>query len=198
MDLSLKHINILTCEYIYNQILPNLNFMEDIRMKRIMSAVLLALIALATMAQAGTGSSKNQMVPVGEQNKMILEKVSPFGHDDTVKKISDAAKSLGWVVSGIKQLDKSIAKSGGPKVLPVTLVEICNAEHAGKILLDDSSRWASVMMPCTISVYDKSDGKTYVGFMNAPLIGTMFGGLVGEVMGGPVADGQSKILSFLK
>jgi len=30
------------------------------------------------------------------------------------------------------------------------------------------------------------------------LIGTMFGGLVGEVMGGPVADGQAGILGFLK
>ena len=102
---------------------------------------------------------------------MILEKVSTFGHEETVKKITDATRVGEWVVSGVKQLDKSILKNGGPKVLPVTLVEICNAEHAGKILLDDSSRWASVMMPCTLTVYNKNDGKTSVGFMNAQLIG---------------------------
>jgi hypothetical protein len=62
--------------------LPNLNFMEDIRMKRIMGAILLVLIALATMANAGTEPSIGQKMSVGEQNKMILEKVSPFGHDD--------------------------------------------------------------------------------------------------------------------
>jgi len=167
-------------------------------MKKMMHAVLTAVFVMAATAQAGSAQPAAPATPTGEQNKMILEKMSPFGHDETVKKITDATRAGGWVVSGVKQLDKSIAKNGGPKVLPVTLVEICNAEHAGKILLDDSSRWASVMMPCTISVYDKSDGKTYVGFMNAPLIGTMFGGLVGEVMGGPVADGQTKILGFLK
>lgn len=168
--------------------------MEDLPMRKLMLAALMAVITMVTMVQAATGPA----VTAGNQNMMILEKVSPFNHDETVKKISDATKAQGWVLSGIKQLDKSITKNGGPKVLPVTLVEICNAEHAGKILLDDSSRWSSVMMPCTISVYDKSDGKTYVGFMNAPLIGSMFGGLVGEVMGGPVAEGQAKILSFLK
>ena len=163
-------------------------------MGKLMLAALIAVITMVASSQAANGP----VVSPGNQNLMILEKVSPFNHDETVKKISDATKAQGWVLSGIKQLDKSIAKNGGPRVLPVTLVEICNAEHAGKILRDDASRWSSVMMPCTISVYDKNDGKTYVGFMNAPLIGSMFGGLVGEIMGGPVADGQTKILSFLK
>lgn len=163
-------------------------------MGKLILAALLALITMVAPVLAATGPAAT----AGNQNLMILEKVSPFSHEETVKKISDATKSQGWVLSGVKQLDRSIAKNGGPNVLPVTLVEICNAGHAGRILLDDASRWASVMMPCTISVYDKSDGKTYVGFMNAPLIGSMFGGIVGEVMAGPVADGQTKILSFLK
>ncbi len=51
------------------------------------------------------------------------------------------------------------------------------------------------MMPCTISVYEKSDGKTYIGHMNAGLMGGMFGGDVAEVMG--VVDGQQHdFLSF--
>ena len=167
-------------------------------MKTVKFAAVMAVFVMVTAAQAGTGQTAASVTPPPEQQKMILEKVSPFGHEETAKKITTAATASGWVVSGVKQLDKSILKNGGPKVLPVTLVELCIAEHAGKILLDDSSRWASVMMPCTIAVYDKSDGKTYVGFMNARLIGVMFGGLVGEVMGGPVADGQANIISFLK
>ena len=167
-------------------------------MKMLKFAAVMAVFVMATAAQAGTGQTAAPVTPPQEQQKMILEKVSTFSHEETVKKITEAATASGWVVSGVKQLDRSILKNGGPKVLPVTLVELCNAEHAGKILLDDSLRWASVMMPCTISVYDKKDGKSYVGFMNAPLIGAMFGGLVGEVMGGPVAEGQSKILGFLK
>jgi len=53
------------------------------------------------------------------------------------------------------------------------------------------------MMPCTISVYQKSDGLVYVGTMNAGLLGTMFGGTVAAVMGGAVAVQQHKFLSFL-
>ena len=50
----------------------------------------------------------------------------------------------------------------------------------------------SVMMPCSIGVYEKSDGKTYISTMNAGLLGRMFGGVVAEVMAGSVArDTQS-------
>jgi uncharacterized protein (DUF302 family) len=91
-----------------------------------------------------------------------------------------------------------VAKNGGPRILPVTLVELCQGQHAGKMLLDDAARVVSVMMPCTISVYEKADGKVYVGFMNARLVGQLFGGTVGEVMGGPVAEAQDRILAFVK
>jgi Ni/Co efflux regulator RcnB len=47
--------------------------------KKIIYAVLLAVIVATSMAQAGT---ERQKTAIGEQNKMILEKVSPFGHDD--------------------------------------------------------------------------------------------------------------------
>jgi uncharacterized protein (DUF302 family) len=137
--------------------------MKDLKIKKLVYAVLTALFAMATVAQAGAAQTAAPAAPVGGQQKMILEKVSTFGHEETVKKITDATRVGGWVVSGVKQLDKSILKNGGPKVLPVTLVEICNAEHAGKILLDDSSRWASVMMTCTLAVYDKNDGKPMLG-----------------------------------
>jgi hypothetical protein len=48
-------------------------------------------------------------------------------------------------------------------------------------------------MPCKISVYKKNDGKTYIGTMNAGLMGKMFGPLVGETMG-HVAEDQKLFL----
>ena len=54
------------------------------------------------------------------------------------------------------------------------------------------------MMPCTISVYQKSDGKTYIGTMNAGLLGKMFGGMIAEVMAGPVAADQQSFIAFAK
>ena len=51
-------------------------------------------------------------------------------------------------------------------------------------------------MPCTISVYQKSDGKTYIATMNAALLGKMFGGTVAEIMGDKVAVDQKKFVDL--
>jgi hypothetical protein len=52
------------------------------------------------------------------------------------------------------------------------------------------------MMPCTISVYTKGDGKTYIACMNPGLMGKLFGGGVSEVMAGSVAGQQSRFVAF--
>lgn len=130
------------------------------------------------------------------KNMMVQERQSPYDLDETVNKITTKAKSMGWAVPGVKKLEKSIKKNGGPDVLPVRLVELCNADHAGKLMLDDDSRYVSVMMPCTISVYKKSDGKVYVSNVRAAKMGNFMGGLVAEVMQ-EVGQDQDAFLEFL-
>jgi len=129
---------------------------------------------------------------------MLVEYQSPFNVEETVKKISDNALAKGWVVSGVKPLHKSIAKHGGGNTLPVMLVNLCEAHHASRLLKKDENRIVSVMMPCTISVYEKSDGKAYIGTMNAGLMGKMFGGEIAAVMSGPVATDQQSFIQFAK
>jgi len=127
---------------------------------------------------------------------MIHEHLSPMGLDDTVDKIVENAEAEGWSVSGVKSLDKAIEKKGGKPVLPVRLIDLCEAHHASKILSVDDARFVSVMMPCTISVYEKEDGKIYVAHMNAGLMGKVFGGVISEVMAGPVTEQQNQFLDF--
>jgi uncharacterized protein (DUF302 family) len=50
------------------------------------------------------------------------------------------------------------------------------------------------MMPCSIAVYEKSDGKVYVSSMN---MGLMSSGVVGDTLAKVAAD-DAKTLSFLK
>ena len=126
---------------------------------------------------------------------MLKEAVSPYGLQETVDKISENALQAGWVVAGVKPLHKSVKKHGGGDVLPVMLVNLCQAHHASSILNQDSDRVVSVMMPCTISVYQKQDGKTYIGYMNAGMMGKMFGGNVAEVMG-TVSQQQQSFIAF--
>lgn len=136
-------------------------------------------------------------------NMMLKELQSPYGVEESVAKIKEGAEKLNkekgtkWVVPSVKALHKSIKKHGGDDVMPVMLVNLCEPFHASKILVEDDARIVSVMMPCTLSVYEKSDGKTYVGHMNAGLLGRMFGGVVAEVMG-EVDDQQHDILNYLE
>ncbi len=59
---------------------------------------------------------------------------------------------------------------------------------------DDTARRVSVLMPCTISVYEKADGSVWVGAMNPGLIAPLFGGVVAQVMAGPVAREQADFI----
>lgn len=128
---------------------------------------------------------------------MLSERPSRVGLDATVERLTKAAEAQGWVVSSIQKLDQSIVKHGGPKVRPVRLVNLCHPQHAAKILNEDGARIVSVMMPCTIAVYEKSDGTVWAANMNAKLVGAMFGGVVAEVMAGPVATSQDEFLATL-
>ena len=136
-----------------------------------------------------TGLAGWNMMP----GMMLHEHLSPYGIDETVNKIKENAIGKGWVVPSVKPLHKSVLKHGGGELRPVMLVNLCQPNHAFNILREDRNKKISVFMPCTISVYQKSDGETYVGTMNAGLLGEMYGGTVAEVMGEVAVDQQSFI-----
>ena len=98
-------------------------------------------------------------------NQLIIEKVSPFNVPVTVEKLIEAATQKGWQSPAIHNLQQSLAKSG-KKVLPVEVVEICKPEYSGRMLEQDDGRIVSILMPYRISIYEESDGKTYVALLN--------------------------------
>ena len=130
---------------------------------------------------------------------MLKEAKSPYSVEDTVAKIKTNAQAMGWVVPSVQPLHKSIKKHSGGKHLipPVMLVNLCNANHAYKALEFDQNKKISVFMPCTISVYQKTDGSTWVGYMNAELLGDMFGGEIAEVMS-EVGPDQQQMIRFVR
>lgn len=125
---------------------------------------------------------------------MFTERVSPFGVEETVARIQHniQATGNGWALSGLRNPTRAIQQDGG-NALPVLMVEACSTKYSKPILNEDSVRYLSILMPCKISVYKKNDGKTYIGTMNAGLMGKMFGPMVGEVMG-HVAEDQVKFV----
>ena len=98
-------------------------------------------------------------------NQLIIEKISPFNVPVTVEKLITAANQKGWQNPAVHNLQDSLAKSG-KKVLPVKVIEICKPEFSGRMLDQDDGRIVSILMPYRISVYEESDGKTYVALLN--------------------------------
>lgn len=127
---------------------------------------------------------------------MFREIPSPFGVEETVARIQQNIQNAGngWSLSGLRNAAKPIEMDGG-NVLPVLMIEACSTRYSGPILKDDSLRFLSNLMPCKISVYKKNDGKTYIGMMNAELIGSLFGSMVGGIMKQVSAD-QAKFIVF--
>ena len=126
---------------------------------------------------------------------MVKEIQSPLGYEETITHIYNNVTNADWKVSALMRLDKTLAKEG-KSVLPVASFKICHPDHAETILKDDDARFLAVMMPCSIAVYEKTDGKTYISTMNSGLMGRMFGGTAAEVMAGPVADETAEFVKF--
>jgi uncharacterized protein (DUF302 family) len=123
---------------------------------------------------------------------MFQERVSPFTMEETVARIQHniQAAGNGWALFGLRYPARPVEAEGG-NVLPVMLIEACSVKYSGPILKEDSVRFLSLLMPCKIGVYKKSDGKVYIGIMNAGLIGRFFGSLVGNTMADVVKDQES-------
>lgn len=125
---------------------------------------------------------------------MIQEYESPYGLEETTARIQHNIQDAGWDLSGLRSPSNTIRKMGAT-VPNVMLIEACKPDYSKPILQDRDTRILSILMPCTITVYEGEDGKTYIGLMNTALMGHMFGPMVGRVMG-EVAKDQKKFITF--
>ncbi len=111
---------------------------------------------------------------------MIKEIPSPFGFEETLEKVRSNAKEMGWRGSEKWTVDfqKNLQKVEKTDVGKVTVIKRCETKAAVAILKHDELKQLSVMMPCSIAVYEKSDGKTYVSIMNMSILGSLFGDVI--------------------
>lgn len=142
------------------------------------------IVGAGTTAGIGWSAMPSMMLTVHESRYSDVER--------TAEELKKAIEANGWEVPAVRNLNKSMAKQGVRFDRPVRLVELCKAEYAKRVLSDNPE--VSTMMPCAWGVYEGADGKVYISGMNMGLMGKMFGGTVGEVMGGHVAQDEHKIL----
>ena len=125
---------------------------------------------------------------------MVQEYPSPFGIEETAARIQGNIQEVGWDLSGLRSPSNTI-RALGATVPNVLLVEACNPDYSKPILKGDDTRILSILMPCTITIYEKEDGKVYIGLMNSGLMGRLFGPVVTDVMSKVAAD-QQKFITF--
>lgn len=110
------------------------------------------------------------------------ESQSKNNFEETVAQFeATVPKFDGWKILKTYDLQESMAKSGY-KVQPVKVFSLCKPDYSSKILFSNQERVISSMMPCRVSIYVKTNGKTYISRMNSDDMAAKMGGLVDEVM----------------
>lgn len=154
--------------------------------RHIFTIVFIAIVSIAS-AQNLTRNEKG----------VLLEDQSRYGFNETVEKLSATITEKAWKVTIVHDLQLTMQKNG-KTVLPVKVIELCNPAHAYQILENDLYRSVSPMLPCRISVYEKSDGKTYISRMNAPAFAGMIGGEAAKTIVQAFDDTEEMLKDFIQ
>lgn len=128
---------------------------------------------------------------------MFIENESRYGFNETVDKLTEAVVSIGWKVSHTHDLQETLHKNNY-EVLPIKVIEICKPSYSVRLLERDQERIYSSLMPCRISVYETSDGKTRISRMDSGAMAAQIGGLVHEVMQKAYTDIEEILVPFFK
>jgi len=147
-------------------------------------------------AQTNTVNAKEQTQISQNDEKMFLENESKYNFTETVEKLTAEIVNKTWKVSAVHDLQETLKKSG-TEVLPIKVFALCHPKHSSKILSKDDERIVSSLMPCRVSVYEKSDGKTYISRMNSGVLAKSFGGIIEEVMIASTNDVEEMLSSFI-
>ncbi len=130
------------------------------------------------------------------RRKMFLESVSRYGFEETLSFLEKRAGELKWGIPHQYDLQATL-KSKGYEVKPVRIFSLCKPEVANLILAADRERISSALMPCRVSVYQRSDGKTYISRLNASLFSILLDHRVREAMRLAAAENEDIIAPLI-
>lgn len=113
---------------------------------------------------------------------LLLEVPSPLGFEETLARLEANAKGEGWKVPGKWKINfqKNLKHVTGIDIGPNQVISMCEPKAAADMLQVDEYKKLAALMPCSIAVYEKSDGKTYVSMMNMDMMAATYGGKVAE------------------
>ena len=131
------------------------------------------------------------------QSIMLEEKKSAYDFETSVEMFTEKAEADGWSIPTVHDMQKTMKKFGND-VEEAAVFELCHPDHAYEILSRDKERIVMSMMPCRVAIYKKSDGNTYISYMNTGLMGSMMKGVVPEVMDAASSESEEIIEVLLE
>jgi uncharacterized protein (DUF302 family) len=148
-------------------------------MKIIISLIIGAVLGIASLQIPAV----QKMIGKSLAPKMLIEVESPLDFYDTLDKLEENAKAAGWKVPKKWRVNfqRNLERVTGVDIGPNEVIKMCEPEAAVKMLKHDEYKILTTMMPCTIAVYEKSNGKTYISMMNMEILGLMYGGEIAEI-----------------
>ena len=90
--------------------------------------------------------------------------------DEVVAAVEQATAGAGFKVQFVHDVAATLAEKGFTRER-VTIIEICNAKYASKVLAADVK--IGLMLPCPIMVYAEGDA-VFISTMRPTLIGSFF------------------------
>lgn len=103
---------------------------------------------------------------------MQLDYTVPTGKpfDEAVQAVQKAAAANGFNVQFVHDVSATLDSKGFPRER-VTIVEMCNAKHASKVLAADVK--IGLMLPCPVMIYAE-DGANFISTMRPSLIAAFY------------------------
>ncbi|MCA9970696.1 MAG: DUF302 domain-containing protein, partial [Anaerolineales bacterium] len=155
-----------------------------------MKANPLSLVFGMLLGMAATAVAAFKLMP-----KLMLQvHQSRFGFEETVAAIEEAAKSRGWKVPKVYDIQKTLQDAGHADMTRVKIVSICQPHHAYNVLQDDADKFVTAIMPCRVAVYEDGQGRVQVAEMNMGLMSQFFSPAVREIIGKSVAVEEKEMM----
>lgn len=142
-------------------------------MKRMITGLILGLIAGILITSL--------VIFYSAPSVMFKENKSKHDFETTIAELEKTVAARGWVIPAVNDLQASLKKHD-LDVHKVKIYNLCKPNLAYKILSQDDERVVSALMPCRVAIYEKSDGVTYLSFLNAKLMSKPMTKLIRKTM----------------
>lgn len=97
---------------------------------------------------------------------LVVENTSTMDFPTTLERLKGQLQADGWNIVAEIDLGARLAKRGVTIPGGLVILELTSGKNALPLLKEDATRYVSALMPCSVSIYGRSDGRVMISRMN--------------------------------